>query len=510
MPKKLRHLILVLGDQLNADSSAFDDFDKENDAVWMAEVASEAKHVWSHKARIALFLSAMRHFAEELRKDDKTVHYRKLDDKENQGSFGEELKSAVSKLKPEKLIVTEPGEYRVREELQETAEELQVPLEIRQDRHFLCSIEEFADYANDRKSLRMEYFYRMMRKRYDILLDDGEPTGGDWNYDSNNRKSFGKSGPGKIPEGKQFAPDKITKDVIALVNKQFADHPGELEHFSWPVTAKDANKALDDFLEHRLSKFGDYQDAMWTGEPFLYHSRISAALNLKLLDPRAVCAAAEKAYRDDKAPLPAVEGFIRQILGWREYIRGIYWYTMPDYLSHNALNADQPLPDFYWTGDTEMTCLRETIGQTLKYGYAHHIQRLMVTGLYALLLGVEPKQIHEWYLAVYVDAIEWVELPNVVGMSQFADGGMLASKPYAATGKYIKRMSNYCDQCRYNPDERTGDNACPFTTLYWDFLLRNEERLQDIGRMNLQLKNLDRLSKKEKDEIRKQAKQWKK
>jgi deoxyribodipyrimidine photolyase-related protein len=293
----------------------------------------------------------------------------------------------------------------------------------------------------------------------------------------------------------------VTADVIDLVNARFGDHPGELENFAWPVNRKQSLEALDDFIEYHLADFGAHQDAMWTGEPFLSHSLLGSSLNLKLLHPLEVIDRAEQAYRDGKAPIESVEGFIRQILGWREYVRGIYWTQMPDYLELNALEADLDLPDFYWTGNTDMHCLSEVIRQTLDHGYSHHIQRLMVTGLYALLLGVEPKQVHEWYLAMYVDAVEWVELPNTLGMSQYADGGIMASKPYAATGKYIKRMSNFCDGCKFNPDKRTGVDACPFTVLYWDFLSRQSDRLKSNQRMSLQLRNLERLTDEEWEQI---------
>jgi deoxyribodipyrimidine photolyase-related protein len=287
---------------------------------------------------------------------------------------------------------------------------------------------------------------------------------------------------------------------------RFRDHPGSLSDFDWPVTLFQARTALSDFIVNRLPDFGDYQDAMWTGQPWLYHSRLSAAMNVKILNPREVVSAAEEAYRTGRAPLAAVEGFIRQILGWREYVRGIYWRFMPEYLERNALKATRPLPDFYWTGDTDFACLKAAIGQTLQFGYAHHIQRLMVTGLFALLLGVDPKHVHEWYLAVYVDAVEWVELPNTLGMSQFADGGIMASKPYCASGKYIQRMSNYCQGCRYDPAESTGETACPFTTLYWDFLMRHEAMLAANPRTVMQVKNLNRLSNEKKSAIRSQAK----
>ncbi len=495
----MRNLILVLGDQLDHRSAAFDDFDKTRDAVWMAEVTAESEHVWSHKARIAMFLAAMRHFRDDLRARDITVHYTEL----SESSLGVELARAVRKLQPSTVIVVEPGEWRVEQELKQA-----VPsLEIRPDRHFFCSREEFAAHAQGRKQLRLEFFYRAMRKKHDVLMDGEAPVGGAWNFDKENRQAFGKEGPGLMPQPLGFKPDPTTRAVLELVEKRFAKHPGRLERFDWPVTHAQASKALDDFILNRLADFGRVEDAMWTGEPWLYHSRLSAALNLKLLDPRDAIAAAVKAYCQKRAPIQAVEGFVRQILGWREYVRGVYWLYMPQYRERNALKATADLPSFYWTGETEMNCLREVIGQTLELGFAHHIQRLMVTGLYALLRGVNPHTIHEWYLAVYVDAIEWVELPNVLGMSQYADGGIMASKPYIATGKYIQRMSNYCDDCRYDPAQATGPNACPFTTLYWDFLQRHREALIQNPRMALQVKNLGRKTTAELAAIRRQARQ---
>ena len=504
--ERCRNLVIVLGDQLNADSAAFDDFDSKQDAVWMAEVAEESTHVWNHKARIVMFLAGMRHFRDALVKRKIKVHYRHLDDRGNRGTFAAELAAIVKRLQPERLILVEPGEWRVREGFRKTAKGLKIELELRPDRHFLCTPEEFAEHAKGRKQLRLEYFYRDLRRKYDLLMDGSEPEGGKWNYDSANRGSFGRSGPGKVPKPKRFRPSSITKDVIALVDRKFKKHPGKLDSFDWPVTPKQAQQALSDFIENRISRFGEYQDAMWTDEPYLYHSRISAALNLKLLSPLEVIEEALVAYRAGRAPLNAVEGFVRQILGWREYVRGIYWLYMPEYLDRNAMNATQPLPSFYWTGKTDMHCLSQAIGQTLEYGYAHHIQRLMVTGLFALLLGVDPKQVHEWYLAVYVDAVEWVELPNALGMSQFADGGVMASKPYVATGKYIQRMSNYCGACRFDPGKATGPDACPFTTLYWDYLLRHKKQLAGNNRMSLQLKNLDRKKTAELKAIQQQAK----
>ena len=507
-PKTKRHLNIILGDQLNRDSLIFEDHDS-SDIFWMAEVAQESTHVWSHKARIAMFLAAMRNFAKTLRDDDLALDYLALDEHKH-NSLSEALAHSLERYRVEKLRVVKPGDYRVEQGLKALAEEHELPLEILEDRHFLTQPEDFAEWAEGRKALRMEYFYREQRKRFGILMDGEKPAGGGWNYDEKNRGNFGKEGPGMLPEPEAFNPNNITKAVIKLVEERFADHPGELDNFDWPVTAKHAKTALDDFIDNRLIAFGEYQDAMWTDEPWLYHSRLSVAMNLKLLDPRDVIAAAESAWRKNEVGIAAAEGFIRQILGWREYVRGLYWYRMPDYLDDNSLKARQDLPDFYWTGDTDMECLKQSIGQTLQYGYAHHIQRLMITGLYALLYGVEPIQVHEWYLAVYVDAVEWVELPNTLGMSQYADGGVIASKPYIASGKYIQKMSNYCDHCPYNPAKRHGEDACPVTTLYWDFLLRHEKRFADHPRLALQVRNVGRLNEDEIKAIREQAARLKK
>ncbi|MDB5779326.1 MAG: cryptochrome/photolyase family protein [Polaromonas sp.] len=490
----LRHMILVLGDQLDEQASAFDGFDPERDAVWMAEVAEESTHVWSARQRIALFLSAMRHFAESLRTRGWTVHYTRLDDGGNQGTLAAQLESDIGMLAPEALVMTAPGDWRVLQALRGAARASSKRLDIRDDRHFFSTVRDFAAHAQGRKQLRLEYWYRELRTQHGILMEGGKPEGGQWNFDADNRESFGAAGPGALPPRSFFAPDAVTLEVMALVNSRFSGHPGTLDSFGWPVTRAQALLALQAFIAQRLPLFGRYEDAMWNGEAWLYHSHLSSSMNLKLLGAREVVEAAEAAYRAGHAPLAAVEGFVRQILGWREFVRGIYWTQMPDYAGCNELDAQQALPAFYWTGQTDMACLRDALRQTLDHGYAHHIQRLMVTGLYALLLGVRPQDVHAWYLAVYVDAVEWVELPNVLGMSQFADGGLMASKPYAATGKYIQRMSNHCKGCRFDPAESVGDKACPFTTLYWDFLIRHEARLASNPRMALQIKNVARLS----------------
>lgn len=493
----MRSLVVVLGDQLEAESAAFDGFDAGRDRVFMAEVSAEGEAVWSHKARIALFLSAMRHFRDELLERGLRVEYVPL----SESTLGAELAKAVARLRPERVVVVEPGEWRVREELLRAVPDL----EIRPDRHFLCSTAEFGAWAKGRRQLRMELFYREMRRKTGILMEAGRPAGGSFNFDASNRESFGAHGPGPIRPPLSFPPDETTREVLDLVARRFAAHPGSLDRFDGPVTRADALRALDDFLAHRLTSFGRYQDAMWSGEPLLFHSRLSAAMNLKLLDPRAVLRGAEAAWRSGAAPIESVEGFVRQVLGWREYVRGVYWLRMPGYLAENALGADRPLPSFYWTGETEMACLAGVLRQTLDLGYAHHIQRLMVTGLYALLLGVRPEEVHRWYLAVYVDAVEWAELPNVIGMSQHADGGFMASKPYVATGKYLRRMGNACRSCRFDPAKATGEDACPFTTLYWDFLARHRAFLSKNARMLLQVKNLDRLPEETLREIRRRA-----
>lgn len=508
MTRPVRQLVIVLGDQLDSQSSAWDGFDLESDLVWMAEVVEESTHVWSSKQRIVLFLSAMRHFAEDLKNRSVRLHYTALEDEGNVGGLGGELARAIERYRPQRLVMTAPGDWRVLAAIRATATAHALELEVREDRHFLSSVHDFAAHAKGRKQLRLEYWYRELRKKTGVLMtgpNRDQPEGGAWNYDLENRGAFDAQGPQQVPPPTRFQPDLITRQVIELVGSQLPDHPGSLEQFDWPVTRSQALQVLDEFVAKRLPFFGQYQDAMWTGHAWLYHSHLSAALNLKLLNPQEVVRAAEVAYRSGAVPLASAEGFVRQVLGWREFIRGIYWTQMPEYASRNALNARHRLPAFFWDGQTDMVCLQESIHQTLQHGYAHHIQRLMVTGLYTMLLGVDPHEVHRWYLAVYVDAVEWVELPNTLGMSQYADGGVMASKPYAATGKYIQRMSNYCKGCRYDPAESVGDRACPFTTLYWDFLNRHRAALVKNPRMVMQIKNLSRLDPARLERIVQQA-----
>jgi deoxyribodipyrimidine photolyase-related protein len=502
----IRHLVVILGDQLDQDGAALDGVDPGQDLVWLCEAAEESTHVPTHKARLVLFLSAMRHFRDRLRGLGLAVRYRALD-LESDPSLAAGLSADLLALRPQRVILTRPGERRVLEALSAACNRCGVALEVREDRHFICSGDDFRRWAGGRKRLVLEHFYRALRRREGILMHGDQPLGGVWSLDRENRKTFGRKGPGLVPVPLGFPPDATTREVMTLVQTRFPKAPGGLDRFDWPVTREQALAALDDFIRNRLPLFGPYQDAIWTGQPWLYHSRLSAAMNLKLLSPREVITAAVGALGRRDVPLASIEGFVRQILGWREYVRGIYWLEGPGYLERNALDARQPLPGLYWDAQTPAACLAECVGQVLEYGYGHHIQRLMVTGLFALLLGVEPKEVHAWYLGMYVDAVEWVEAPNTLGMSQHADGGLMASKPYAASGAYISRMSNHCDHCRFDPKAATGPTACPFTTLYWDFLLRHQARFSNHPRTALQWRQLERLDAATRAAIRHEADQ---
>lgn len=504
-----RNLILILGDQLNHDNPALEDYDPTQDRILMVEAAGEATHVWSHKTRIAIFLSAMRHFAAELENQGKPPIYLRLG-QHDYPTLQTAWQAQIMALKPQRIRVCEPGEYRILKLLQACASDAGIPLAVRDDTHFICSRADFARWAGKDRHLRMEYFYRLMRKQYKVLMNNGKPAGSKWNFDHDNRKAFGKQGPQGLPPPLMFERDTITRDVLREVEQHFGDHPGSLERFSWPVTRAQALQVLDRFIQLKLAGFGRYQDAMWQGQaadasPFLWHSHLSSSLNLKLLDPREVIAAAEQAWRGGDIALASVEGFIRQILGWREFIRGVYWLDMPAMGEANHYGHSRALPQWYWTAETHMNCMRQTIGQTLQYGYAHHIQRLMVTGQFGVLAEIDPRQVEAWYLAVYVDAVEWVELPNTGGMALHANGARFASKPYVASGTYIKRMSNYCAGCRYKPDVKTGPQACPFTTLYWNFLFRHRESFSANPRTALMAKNAERFTVEEQAVIQAQA-----
>ncbi|MDO9498569.1 cryptochrome/photolyase family protein [Falsiroseomonas sp.] len=485
-------LRVVLGDQCCEGLSALDGMDAARDVVLMAEVRAECTYVRHHKQKIALVLSAMRHFAAALRGRGITVAYTCLNDADNTHSLAGEVARAAKAHGARRIICTHPGEFRVLRDMQSWRDATGLEVEIREDSRFLCSLDRFRAWAGDKKQLRMEYFYREMRRATGLLMTaPDEPAGGQWNYDAENRAAL----PAGLtpPRPRRFAPDAVTQAVIALVEREFPDHFGTTDQFHWPVTAEQAEQALADFVTHRLPRYGDYQDAMAQGEATLFHALVGAALNCGLLDPMAACRAAEAAYRSGHAPLNAVEGFIRQILGWREYVRGLYWLKMPAYRETNALEAHRPLPWLYWSGETGMACMAAAIRQTRDLAYAHHIQRLMVTGNFALLAGLAPAEVNDWYMVVYADAYEWVELPNVQGMALHADGGVMASKPYAASGAYINRMSDYCRGCAYDVKRPTGEGACPFNYLYWDFMARHATRFAKNMRMAMPLRTLAKM-----------------
>jgi len=500
-------LVIVFGDQLDLDSALVRTIGPE-DTVLMMEVAGESRHVPSHVQRTAMFLTAMRHFAAELTRRKIRVRYIALDDAANTGSFESEITRAIAAVNPNEIACILPGEWRVLKMLERIRDATGIPLTVMPDEHFITTPEEFAAWADGRSALTMEFFYREQRRKTGYLMEGAgkkaTPVGGEWNLDKENRLPFGKKGPDPRPRAPlSFAPDETTNSVLSAMRRVLPELPGRAESFGWPVTRAQALAALDDFVTHRLAAFGPYEDAMWTGEPTLYHSTLSGALNLKLLHPRECCERAVAAYHAGTAPLQSAEAFVRQIIGWREFIRGVYWLEGPAYAERNGLDQRGALPGFYWNADTDMACMKACIGQVIETGFGHHIQRLMVTGNFALISGVHPRAVSDWYLGMFIDGIDWVTLPNALGMVMHADQrpdaakgvtGLVGTKPYAASGKYIERMSNYCTQCRYDPAERSGASACPFTVFYWDFLIRMRERLAANQRMAMILKNVDRLA----------------
>jgi deoxyribodipyrimidine photolyase-related protein len=492
-------LWVLFGDQLDRDYPASvlaATGDGPSDLViLMVEAASESTIVPSHVQRTTLFLSAMRHHASWLREQGFTVRYVALEDPSNTQAFGTEITRATRDIKASRLVCIRPGDRRVLREVTQACLDEGLEFNLIEDPHFLTTPAEFAGWAGQRRELVMEYFYRDQRKRLGVLMHGGKPVGGAWNFDKENRASF-RTAP-RSPEPPCFPPDSIVRAVQSAIRERLPDLPGAADGFQWPVTREQALACLDDFITHRLPRFGAYQDAMWLGQRTLYHALISPAMNLKLLNPREIVAKAVAAYEQGLAPLNSVEGFVRQIIGWREFIRGVYWHQGPDYAGRNELGHFGRLPDFYWTGDTDMACMRDAIGGVLESAYAHHISRLMVTGNFALIAGITPQVVSDWYLGMYADGVDWVTLPNTLGMALHADGGVVGTKPYAASGKYIERMSNACEHCRFDVSKRVGENACPFNTFYWDFLIRHESRFAQNHRMRMMLKHVQAMPREE-------------
>lgn len=495
-------LRLILWDQLSHEISSLQNIDKKKDLIVFLETLHEATYVRHHLKKLVFLFSAMRHFAEELIHQGFTVHYTTIAQQELSLTSG--LQKVLEQFSLQKILVTQPGEHRILKEIESWQKLFKKPVEICEDTRFFCNQNDFKQWASKRKTLLMEQFYRFIRKKSGLLMDDAlHPIGGMWNYDKENRTPYKKDIPKLEPY--KVKPDAITKAVIKEVKAHFPTHFGEVEPFWFAVTRKEALKAFDRFLQEALPYFGSYQDTMSQEDSFLYHSVLSHYINCGLLGPQEVCKGVEKAYFEKKVPINSAEGYIRQLIGWREYIRGIYWLKMPLYPKNNFFGANRPLPQFYWTAETKMNCLRRVVEQTIKEAYSHHIQRLMITGNFALLTGILPEEICKWYLIAYADAHEWVELPNTLGMSQFADGGLLATKPYISSGSYINKMSNFCSDCHYDVNKKSGKEACPFNYLYWDFLIRHEEKLKKNARMRVAYQLLKKFPPDKKKQIRSDA-----
>ena len=503
MPQK-KILRLILGDQLNEKHSWFKTVDREVTYVMM-EIRQETDYVKHHIQKVAAFFAAMRMFADRLSEQGHQVIYLRLDDGKNRHTIAGNVSDLIKKKKFTHFEFLLPDEYRLDLQFREIAEKLSIPHQAVDTEHFLTERKELKEFFAGKKRFLMESFYRWMRKRYNIMMDVDQPVGGQWNYDQKNRQAYDN----KVPIPKPLFFENDVSDICRMIRKKRVKTFGEIEpqKLIWPVSRVQALALLKTFVKVGLPAFGTYQDAMTAKNWFLFHSRISFAMNTKLLHPLEVIEAAVNSWekKKDKIEIQQIEGFVRQILGWREYMRGIYWALMPDMESMNYFGHDTPLPDYYWTGDTRMNCMRLAIGQSLLHAYAHHIQRLMVTGNFALLAGVNPAEVDEWYLGVYIDAIQWVELPNTRAMSQFADGGRVATKPYISSAKYIHSMSDYCDTCEYKWKQRHGDMACPFNSLYWDFFARHRKRLQKNPRVAMMYRVWDRMGKAEQKTVLHQA-----
>lgn len=496
-------LRLILGDQLNPLHSWFTNTDKEVIYTLM-EIRQETDYVLHHAQKILALFAAMRDFAEQLAQQGHRLHYIKIDDIDNQHALPANLNALLAHYQVAHFEYQLPDEWRLDQQLKNYCQSLAISHQAYDTEHFYTQRHEAAQLFNSRPHWLMELFYRRMRIKHAILIDENQqPNGGQWNFDHDNRKSW--RGTPSIPTDKRLSHDhsQLWQDLKTAAVPSFG--AARAEDIRWPLNRSEALQQLDDFIQHRLPDFGNFQDAMTQHSWRLFHSLLSFALNSKMLNPREVVIKAEIAWRNGQVPLEASEGFIRQILGWREYIRGVYWAKMPDYLEHNYFAHHRPLPAWFWTGETQMHCLASAIGQSLQYAYAHHIQRLMVIGNFGLLAGLSPTALHQWYLGIYIDGFEWVELPNTLGMSQFADGGFLATKPYISSAAYIDRMSDYCKTCRYDKKLRIGENACPFNALYWDFLSRHHNKLSKNPRLAMVYRNLERLSVSDRSAITQQA-----
>ena len=480
-------LCLLLGDQLSLSLTALQQLDKQRDHIMLAELYTETHYVKHNKLKIALIFSAMRHFAAQLRADGYHVDYYTYQQTKNAfDSFTAIVQHQLKQHAYQQLICTEPGEYRVLHEMQTWQQTCAIDTVILPDNRFFFSTQQMTNWFSQRKEPRMEHFYQFARKHTGLLMDKDKPVGGRFNFDKENRHAWQAGTP--VPEAPRHAPDAITLEVITLVNTEFAEFPGNLDGFNYAVERQQALVALEHFITHKLPQFGQFQDALSDQNNTLFHSLLASYMNIGLLLANEVCAAAIKAYHNQHAPLNAVEGFVRQILGWREYVRGLYWHQGEGYKQQNALQAHTPLPEWFWHAKTNMRCMHKAISHSLHDAYAHHIQRLMIIGNFSLLAGLDVEQVCEWYLAVYIDAFEWVELPNTLGMALYADNGLLASKPYAASANYISKMGDHCQSCRYNPKLITGAKACPYNALYWDFIQRHQQRFAGNPRMALMVK----------------------
>ncbi|MEL6305424.1 MAG: cryptochrome/photolyase family protein [Bacteroidota bacterium] len=500
----MKTLRLILGDQLNAQHSWFSEVD--SDTVYlMAEMHQETQYVKHHIQKVVGFFSAMRNFAAHLENQGHQVEYIRIGDADSRLSLSDIIHKKIDAFGIEKFEYQLPDEFRLDEQLSSIGKTLEIPSEAFDTEHFYTSRYELKDFFEGKKQLIMESFYRMMRKKHDIMMVNGQPDGGKWNFDHSNRKKW--TGSPEIPQELNF--EKDVTDVLQEIEAEQIPTFGTLnaEKYNWPTSHEECHQLLDYFCAHLLKHFGDYQDAFHTDEKFLFHSRLSFAMNSKMLSPKQVIDTVFEYYYDhtEDIHISQVEGFVRQILGWREYMRGIYWKEMPQYAQLNALENHNPLPDFFWTGKTKMNCLKHSISQSLEEAYAHHIQRLMIIGNFALLAQIDPAQVDLWYLGVYIDAIEWVEITNTRGMSQFADGGIVATKPYVSSANYINKMGNYCKGCHYKPSAKTGDEACPFNALYWNFLDEKKEYFANNQRMSMMLNILKKKDSQELHDLKERA-----